>query len=74
MHILYNRRDCCRKRERILLHIGKFAATKGENLWGQWGNIQLNNTRGYCIKREQMLRQMGKFVETKREDFCEQQG
>jgi len=51
----------------ILRLIGKFVATKGENLWGQWGYIQQNNSRGYCFKREQMLRQMGKIAATNRE-------
>jgi len=58
----------------ILRLIGIFVATKGENLWGQWGNIQQNNSRGHSNKREQMLRQMGKFAETNREDSWEQQG
>jgi len=31
-YIIINRRDCCRKREGMLRHLGKFAATKGENL------------------------------------------
>ena len=58
----------------MLRHKGKIVATKGENLWGQWGYIQLNNTRGYCTKREKMLRHLGKVEETDREDSHEQQG
>ena len=58
----------------MLRHIGKFAATNGENLWGQWGYIHQNNTRGYCTKRKKMLRHIGKVAETNREDSHEQQG